>query len=301
MKVTTIGAALVDIYFASDGFAPQVVGDEKWLCQPYGHKIEILDHDVTTGGAGTNVAVAMARRGHDVSIVAEVGGDNFASLIKNELVAERVNTHYLVQEPAEKTGCSVILRGTDGGRTIMVSRSASAMLDDYDIDKTCLLEQDWCHLSSLGGNAKTLAQIWRFLKQGKFDLSWNPGSKELKALMKGELDLPPVKRGVFLVNREEWEMVAGRQEEILAQFRWVVVTAGKATGRIYEEGKLRQEFEPKSKRAAFEETGAGDAFASAFVSTLLYGRPLAECLMAALNNADGVIKYIGAKKGLQSF
>jgi sugar/nucleoside kinase (ribokinase family) len=175
------------------------------------------------------------------------------------------------------------------------------MLDDRDIDGQCLLGQDWCHLSSLGGNLSALEQIWRIVKRGKLDLSWNPGSKELRAVAKGELDLPPVKRGVFFVNREEWEVVKQRQAEILTCFRWVVVTAGKAKGQIYEKGQLWQEFMPKSERRAFEETGAGDAFASAFVSTLLYGRPLGECLEAALNNADEVIKYIGAKKGLASF
>ena len=52
---------------------------------------------------------------------------------------------------------------------------------------------------------------------------------------------------------------------------------------------------------AVEETGAGDAFAAAFISTLLYERPVEEALIAALNNADSVIRYIGAKQGLLSY
>ena len=38
-KITTIGAALVDIFLDSPSFSPQDTVDGRFLCQPYGHKI----------------------------------------------------------------------------------------------------------------------------------------------------------------------------------------------------------------------------------------------------------------------
>jgi len=239
-KITTIGTALVDVYLDSESFSPRDVEDGRFLCQPYGHKIEITDHDVTTGGAATNVAVALARRGHDVSIVAEIGRDQFAMMIKSELIRERVDTHYLIQEKAEKTGCSVILRGPDGSRTIMVSRSASAMLDDYDIPLKYLRSRDWIHLSSIGGNLNALSEIWKVFDNSDMNFSWNPGRRELEHLITGELSIPQTKASMFFVNSEEWAMIPSIQPQILDGFKYVIVT-----DIVSKKNNARLTFEPR--------------------------------------------------------
>ncbi|MDO5561852.1 MAG: carbohydrate kinase family protein [bacterium] len=303
MKVTCIGAALIDIFFMSEQFKREEKPEGAYLCQKYGHKIEIEEYHLTTGGGASNTAVGFARRGHDVNIVAELGKDDFSQIIRNELIKEKVNTAHMVGEKLEQTGCSVILRGGDGERTVMVSRAASALLDDYDIPETFLRTQDWIHLSSTGGNARALAKIWQiFTIKPSIGLSWNPGTKELALLAQGELALPKIKKGVFFVNKQEWESVAARQAEILATFPIVVMTNGGEGGQILVKGQPKLDFLPaRHGESAFEATGAGDAFACAFVSTLLYDRPLEEALEAAKNNSDSVIRHLGSKKGLLSF
>ncbi|MBQ6449653.1 carbohydrate kinase family protein [bacterium] len=300
-KITTIGAALVDIFLDSPSFSPQDTVDGRFLCQPYGHKIEIADHFVTSGGAATNVAVALARRGHDVSIVAELGRDHFATFVKNELIRERVDTHYLIQEKSEKTGCSVILRGPGGERTVMVSRSASAMLDDYDIPLKYLRSRDWIHLSSVGGNLNALGEIWKVFDNSDMNFSWNPGRRELELLVTGELPIPATSGSMFFVNSDEWALIPSIQNRILTSFKYVVVTAGEVGGVIYVDGQKFADYNAISQGQAVEATGAGDAFAAGFVSTILYERPVEEAIMAAVNNADSVIRYVGAKQGLLSF
>lgn len=300
-KITTIGTALVDIYLDSTSFSPRDTTDGRFLCQPYGHKIEIVDHTVTTGGAATNVAVALARRGHDVSTVAEIGRDQFAMMIKSELIREKVDTHYLIQEKAEKTGCSVILRGPDGGRTVMVSRSASAMLDDYDIPLKYLRSRDWIHLSSIGGNLNALGEIWKVFDNTDMSFSWNPGQRELELLVAGELPIPQTPASMFFVNSEEWAMIPSIQPRLLASFKYVIVTGGETGGIIYVDGQKFADYQAISRGEAVEVTGAGDAFAAGFISTILYGRSVQEAIMAAVNNADSVIRHVGAKQGLLSF
>lgn len=302
MKVTTIGTALVDIYFSSHDFMLKKNQGTVYLCQAYGHKIEIDEHHLTTGGAASNCAVAFALRGHEVSIIAELGQDDFATIIQDELRAHHIDTSHLIVEPQESTGCSVILRGSDGGRTIMVSRSASAMLDDYDIDLDYLASRDWLYLSSLGGSLNALAEIWQvFSLNAQLGFTWNPGKNELAALIGGKLPLPPVKaESIFVVNESEWQQVKALKEQILATFKYVVVTAGRQTGQVFVAGEFAEQIAPSNK-PAFEETGAGDAFGSAFSSTIMYGRSLKEAIEAGINNAQSVIDYIGAKKGLLAF
>jgi ribokinase len=301
MKITTIGAALIDIYFQSEDFLLTKHQDKVFLCQSYGHKIEIASHEVVTGGAATNTAVAFARRGHEVSLIAEVGQDHFGTIVKNDLKKENISLKYLIQEKLEKTGCSVILRGHDGGRTVMVSRSASAQLDDYDIPLDYLVSRDWLHLSSIGGNLNALSELWQVFDLAAAGFSWNPGKKELLALTTGALNLPPITKGIFFANDTEWELVKIRQKDILKTFPYVVITAGGKTGQVFVSGECQYQIEPDASAPVVDETGAGDAFASAFVSTLLYQCPIEEAIQAGLNNATSVIKYVGAKQGLLSY
>lgn len=300
-KITTIGSALIDLYFTSNDFIFRQQEKLTYLCQAYGQKMEMSDYQLTTGGAASNAAVAFARRAHEVSIIAEMGNDVFSQMIKSELEREGVISDYLIIEEKEQTGCSVILRGSDGGRSIMVSRSAANMLDDYDIPLDYLLGRDWLYLSSLGGNLNALSEIWQvFEHQSNIGFTWNPGKKELQALAANKLSLPTASKSIFVVNAQEWEIVKALQEKILQQFVYVVITAGKAQGEVYFQGQKAATINP-SQEPAIEETGAGDAFSSAFTSTIIYGRPLEEAIQAGLNNAQSVIKYVGAKQGLLSY
>ncbi len=300
-KITCIGAALVDLFFMSADFSLKNSPDGLLLCQKYGHKIEIADYLLATGGGASNTAVAFARRGHDVSIIAELGRDHFSQIIRHELIREKVDTSKMILEHHEQTGCSVILRGDDGGRTVLVSRAASAKLDDFDIPLDYLKSRNWLHLTSTGGNLHVLKEIFKLFPKSKVGLSWNPGKSELQLLADNQLDLPKPNKGVFFVNKEEWAMIVEKQTQVLANFPYVVVTNGGEGGWVYFQGKKYTDFRPKEEGAAYEATGAGDAFASAFVSTLLYNCQLDEAIEAGKNNSNNVIKFLGAKQGLLSY
>jgi len=303
MKVTCIGAALVDLFFSSAQFKREERPEGAFLCQNYGQKIEIETYKLTTGGGASNTAVAFARRGHDVSLIAEIGKDDFGQIVRNELIAEKVDTRKMIRERKEQTGCSVILRGLDGERTVMVSRAASSLLDDYDIDVDYLKQRDWIHLSSIAGNLNALSEIWQVFEKETVGLSWNPGKKELEQLASGALNLPVAHHSIFIVNEEEWQLVVGKQKEILAVFAIVLITKGAQGGTVFYQGKKYLDFPclVKEKALVVDTTGAGDAFASAFVSTLLYNCTLDEAIQAGNNNSASVIKHLGAKTGLLSF
>jgi len=129
----TIGSALIDIFIRSKQFILRPTSKGTLICQLYGEKIDVDSFLIATGGGGSNAAVGFARAGFNVATVTETGKDTLADLLLSEFHKECVATNYVAQERREETGGSVIMLGEDGGRTVMVHRGASSLLDPHDI------------------------------------------------------------------------------------------------------------------------------------------------------------------------
>jgi sugar/nucleoside kinase (ribokinase family) len=78
----------------------------------------------------------------------------------------------------------------------------------------------------------------------------------------------------------------------------VLITDGPNGAYAYENGNFW--FMPiyPDPKPAYERTGAGDAFASTFVSALALGKNVEEALRWAPINSMSVVQYVGAQKGL---
>lgn len=294
--VITIGTALVDIFIRSTQFQVEKVDESVMLCQHLGEKIEVDSFQVTTGGAASNTAVGFARLGFEVAAVAETGRDTFAKVVTEDLEREEVDTRFVIRERREQTGGSVILVGQDGGRTIMVHRGAASQLDVYDLPRQALLETGWWHLSSIAGRLPVLQHLFMLAKLHQKKVSWNPGKAELKLLAHKQLSVPEICCEVFILNKEEWQLVSELHEELKAQVPLIVVTDGARGGVVYHDNQ-QLEYEAH-KVASVDDTGAGDAFATGFVAALLNGRDPVTAARWGVENASSVIKHVGAKPGL---
>jgi ribokinase len=76
----------------------------------------------------------------------------------------------------------------------------------------------------------------------------------------------------------------------------VVVTNGKEG--VYVATKEAIYFHPSLPVDVVSTIGAGDAFGSCFVASLLYGADIAEALVKGIINSSSVIGHFGAKTGL---
>jgi ribokinase len=76
-----------------------------------------------------------------------------------------------------------------------------------------------------------------------------------------------------------------------------VITNGAKGGRVWIDGK-KKEYEGKKYHDVVDTTGAGDAFASGYISALLYGYNYERAIGWGLENAGGILRHVGAKKGL---
>jgi len=296
-NVISIGSALVDIFITSDSFNLQETSQGMMLCHNFGDKVEVDSFEVHTGGGGSNTAIGFSRMGFNAALVSELGTDTWAKVILQDLIEEKVDTSLLIQENKEQTGGSVIMVATQGGRTVMVHRGAASMLDHYDIPEVALANADWIHLASISGQLPTLQKIFSVIAQSKRQFSWNPGKAELELLASGELKLAGLRCSVLFVNLEEWAMLKKVVDSVWAWAELVVVTNGAEGGQVWQDGKLLRKYSAKSV-VAVNETGAGDSFVVGFVSGMLMGHGLQECVEIANINAASVIQQTGAKQGL---
>lgn len=85
------------------------------------------------GGKGANQAVAAARLGVEVALIARVGADGFGALASERLKALGVNTSGLTIDPEAATGVAMIQVDAQGANTIAVFAGANAQLTAADV------------------------------------------------------------------------------------------------------------------------------------------------------------------------
>ena len=295
--VITIGSSVVDSFIKSRAFELQHTAAGTYLCQLYGDKIEVDQYVLRTGGGASNTAVGFARMGFRTGVVTELGTDVLSKLIIDDFHTERVSTNFVISEKKEETGGSIILLGSDGGRTILTHRGASAQLDSHDMPEAALKQAKWLHLTSIAGNRETLRTIFSAARSGQTPFSWNPGKKELALLRTSAVALSETTCQMFFVNRQEWQVLAAGQEQVLKNVPIVIITDGKNGGYIYENGVPAHRFYT-SQNTAVDDTGAGDAFAVGFVTAYLKKQSLSVCSEWGMRNAASVVSFLGAKQGL---
>lgn len=297
--VITFGAATYDIYLTSEDFKLEKSNKGVMMCQMYGAKVPIKDCITTTGGGATNAAVCFERMGLQTGLVACVGRDHWGSIVRAKLAEEGVSLVHLQSTKQKPTSSSVILVGKDGGRTILVYRAASNLLSWRFVDWE-KLNARWIYASSLGGDFSILTKIIRLSREKRIKLAFNPGGQELENREKLCQALRYV--DVLLVNKQEVLQLLGAKkinEKALKGLGAgiVVVTDGKkgATAYTQEDVVYKQGI---IKTSTVEETGAGDAFGSAFVAGQLHGFTIEQSLLLAATNAASVVEHIGPKEGL---
>jgi ribokinase len=93
------------------------------------------DFFMNPGGKGANQAVAAARLGGKVTLVAKTGEDIFGRLAKTLFNSELLNTEYLFSDKESPSGIAMITVDNHAENCIVVAPGANARLVREDIDK----------------------------------------------------------------------------------------------------------------------------------------------------------------------
>jgi ribokinase len=268
------------------------------------------------GGSAANTIYGLARLGVKAGFVGAIGIDDDGKKLIKDFRDVAVDTTRIWVKQEIKTGSTICLSDSLGGRAIYVSPGANNLLGSEDIDLAYLNQAQMVHLSSFADDRQFNLQIDVTEKLlSSVTISMAPGmlyvARGLKALV------PLLKRArIAFMNREEIERLTGNDFKSGAReitklgCQIVVVTLGKGldkgkagmvTAYIYD-GKQGQEYEVESEEVVsklpLESTGAGDAFAAGFIFGFLKDKRLEECGLLGDIMASFGIRAIGARKGL---
>jgi ribokinase len=224
------------------------------------------------GGKGANQAVAAARLGAQVELIACVGDDELAPLALAELERAGVKLDRLkrVEGP---TGVALITVDAAGENEIVVAPGANLELkpDDLDIEET---DAVLCQLEIPLETVERAAE----LAPDRFFLNAAPARGPYPAA------------DVTIVNRFEEEALPQRDGV-------VVVTLGSEGAVLYEDGReVVRVAAPRIE--AVDGTGAGDAFTACFVVSTLEGRSSEEALRRACAAGALAASRFGAQTSL---
>jgi len=257
------------------------------------------------GGSAAITAVAAARLGLSVALVAAVGADPAGEFMLGQLAGAGVDVAAVAVRGGLPTGMTVALsRG--GDRAILTALGAVASLTAADVPGALLARARHVHASSyflledsLGpGLAGLLAAARAAGATTSLDTNWDPsgrwGDEHLAAAMaQADLLLPNEAEALRLAgalrpagaSAPDGTGLAGAARVLAAAGRRLVVKLGER-GALCVDGPLEQRVSLPPVTPV-DATGAGDCFNAGLIAGLLSGLPLARA--AALGCAAGAL------------
>ena len=270
-----------------------VLGDD--VTPEFGQQEKLVDAvSLVIGGSAAITAVAAARLGVSVALVAAVGADPAGQFMLDQLTREGVDVSAVAVRDGEPTGMTVALsNGAD--RAILTALGAVATLTPSDVPGDLLRQARHVHVSSYfllaGSLGPGLPGLLAAARAGgvrtSLDTNWDPSGRwldERLSAVLGQADL-------LLPNEAEAVRLGGAADLAGA----VRALAGTGLGLVVKRGPLgvlcaaggRQWQVSVPPVIPVDSTGAGDCCNAGLIAGLLDGRALPEA--AALGCAAGAL------------
>jgi sugar/nucleoside kinase (ribokinase family) len=246
------------------------------------------------GGSASITAVAAARLGLKVALIAAVGADPAGTFMLDQLASEGVDVSAVAIRDDLPTGMTVALsRG--GDRAILTALGAVASLTAADIPPALLARSRHVHVSALflladsfwPGLAATLSSARAAGATTSLDTNWDPSGRwrdeRLSAVMS--------QADVLLPNEAEALALSGATSPDAAACA-LTATGSKLVMKLGERGALcagQSLIQQVSLPAVtpVDATGAGDCFNAGLIAGMLQGLTLPRA--AALGCAAGAL------------
>ena len=306
--IITFGSATQDIFLQPKSF--QIVEEKRFItgkgiCLSLGSKIQVKDINFLSGGGGTNTAVAFAKQGFKTAFCGMVGADSSGQETIKELAKNGVITQLIKRTDKKPTNHSVILSSDNQERTILVYCGASSELAVKDIPWP-KIKAKWLYLAPLSGKlCNVFEKLVNFAWKNKIKIALNPGHTQL-SLPRKTLTRILNKVDVLILNQEEACFLSkipfNREKDIFRKIDDLcpgiaVMTKG-PLGVLVSDGKCLYKAS-SLKVKTIDRTGAGDAFASGFISGLIKKKgDIVQAIQLGVANSSACLKELGAKKGL---
>ncbi len=257
---------------------------------------------ISPGGKGSNAAVAAARQGARVALIARIGDDDFGRMGMALWQAEGIATGHVEQAAGERSGVAQILVYADGDNSIAVYPGAGAGLGARHAEAASrLLRQCRVVMASCEVPLEATLAAFRLARAAGALTLLNPApARPLDDALLALVD-------VLTPNQSELFQLAGAAPDaslddaaaqLLARGAGsVVVTLGAAGCQLYRSGQATVMVHGRTM-AVRDTIGAGDTFTGALAAALARGEALAPAVQWANAAAALSVTKHGAIDGI---
>ncbi len=233
---------------------------------------------VSPGGKGSNAAVAAARQGAHVALIARIGDDDFGRMGLDLWDAEGIATGFVKQAFGERSGVAQILVYDDGDNSIAVHPGAGGGLNAaHVLAARRIIEGAKAVMASCEVPVEATLQAFQMARAVGVMTVLNPApARTLPAELLALVDvLTPNESELFqLAGPEHASSMDSAASHLLSLgTAAVLVTLGAAGCRLYQPG--RNPLDLPGRRMQIADTiGAGDTFTGVLTATLARGESL---------------------------
>jgi 2-dehydro-3-deoxygluconokinase len=296
MDVVTFGETMVL-------FNPVSVGPLRFAAQ----------YERTIGGAESNVAIGLARLGHQVSWASRLGDDEFGLYIRNFIRGEGVDTSYVVFDREHPTAVFFKERQYSQEPKVYYYRkgSAASHLQPEDVSEELIAKAKFLHVTGItpalsSSCREALYQAIGKARKHRVTIVFDPNIRlklwsqkeaaEVLMDIAGRCDivLPGWEEGQILTGEETPERIG---ERLLQNGAGAVVVKLGERGAYYATSSEREYVAGFPVEQIVDPIGAGDGFAAGFLSGLLRGRPYRDAVRLGNRIGAYALTVVGDVEG----
>jgi ribokinase len=255
------------------------------------------------GGSAANVATGLARLGHRVRFIGQIGDDEDGRFLMEAFKKTGVSTQGIVTLAGYTTPACLVVVEESGDHLIIVLPRDSDVHRLHKPDLSGVTEARAIHIGP--SHTEVARRAAEQAREAGVPVFYAPGGL---AQAVGRAQLRPVIElaDVLFVNRSEAAALTGRsmpEEATLALLEEgpVVVETGGAEGALLATGDGLTQIPAIPTPDRRDTTGAGDAFAAGFIAARLRGLDWEAAAHIGSATATLKIRHLGARVGLPSW
>jgi len=300
MDVVTLGETMVL-------FVPSTIGPLRYISR----------FEKTIGGAESNVAIGLARLGHQAGWVSRLGNDEFGLYVLNFIRGEGIDTSRVILDNDHSTAVFFKERHELNEPKVYYYRkgSAASYMGPEDLDESYIASAKFLHITGITpalskSCRETVYAAIKLARKHQVTVVFDPNirlklwsSEEARMTLMDicklcDIVMPGIDEGKLITGESHPEKIA---DALLCQGAKVVII------KLGEEGAYFQTHDEKGYIPAIkvskvvDAVGAGDAFAAGLLSGLIRGSALPEAVQLGNRVASFALTVTGDVDGLPSW
>lgn len=283
MKIVVVGSTNMD-YVLKTNELPKL-----------GETLSAMSFNTVFGGKGANQAVAAARLGAEVTMIAAVGDDSIGEQLKDNLAKESINVEgvNVVEGPS---GVAMITVADNGDNTIVVYPGANGKIDEkwLEANEALIMSAD-CILVQLEIPINVVMKAVKIASDNNVKVIFNPApAKEFPNDIFKYVD-------IITPNETELKKISGKEDIKEGAMELIERGANSVVVTLGEQGSMYIDKDNTISAGSFtvksiDSTAAGDAFNAALGIKLIESDDIEDGLK--YSNAVGAL--VTTKLGAQT-